>query len=222
MVVRSPEKENDMQLSRRALCATLALAPLAGAAGAAVAQSGLTAEQRGLVEQAATYLQGLTSARGRFVETGPGGQSRSGAFYLQRPGRMRFEYDAPSNLLVVADGSNVKRWDPRLNSFQQAPLGRTPLRVFLAREIRLDRNVNIERVARTSDGFTLTARDPQAPNQGSLTLAFGGSPLRLREWTVTDAQGQRTRVQLVTLQPASGLDPSLFQLRDPTRRPSRG
>ena len=220
-MIRSPEKENHMQLSRRALCAGIALTPLLGPAGAASAQSGLSAEDRELVQRAATYLQGLTSARGRFVETGPGGRSSSGAFYLQRPGRMRFEYDAPSRLLVVSDGSNVKRWDPRLNTFQQVPLGRTPLRVFLAREIRLDRNVRIDRVTRTSDGFTITARDPQAPNQGSLTLAFGGSPLRLREWTVTDAQGQRTRVQLVTLQAASGLDADLFQLRDPTRRPSR-
>lgn len=210
-----------MQPSRRALCAGLLAAPLLGSPGLVRAQAQLTAEQRALVERAAAYLQGLTSARGRFVETGPNGQTRSGAFYLQRPGRMRFEYDAPSNLLVVSDGSNVKRWDPRLNSFQQAPLARTPLRVFLAREIRLDRDVRIDRVTASGDGFVVVARDPQAPNQGSLSLVFGGDPLRLREWTVTDAQGQGTRVQLVTLQPASGLDPNLFQLRDPTRRPER-
>src|SRR5690606_33305974 len=94
------DEENPMQPSRRALCAGLLAAPLLGSPGLVRAQAQLTAEQRALVERAAAYLQGLTSARGRFVETGPNGQTRSGAFYLQRPGRMRFEYDAPSNLLV--------------------------------------------------------------------------------------------------------------------------
>lgn len=213
-----------MLIDRRLLLAGLAAgAALPGAAlpGAALAQSGLDAEGQAVVREATAYLQGLTGARGRFAETGPRGQSRSGAFYLQRPGRMRFEYDAPSGLIVVSDGSNVKRYDPRLNTFEQVPLSQTPLSVLLAREVRLDRNVRIDRAVRTEGGYQIVARDPRRLNEGSLTLNFGGNPLRLREWTITDAQGARTRVQLVTLTPASNLDASLFQLRDPTRRPGR-
>src|SRR5690606_20051294 len=98
----------------------------------AVAQSpGLSAQDRAVLAQAQTYLQNLTSAQGDFVETGPGGQRRSGKFYLQRPGKMRFEYTSPAGLLVVSDGSNVKRYDPRLNVFRQVPLGQTPLSTFL-------------------------------------------------------------------------------------------
>lgn len=193
-----------------------------GVFDAAQAQSNLSAEDRAVVKQAQAYLQALTSAQGTFVETGPGGQRREGRFYLQRPGKMRFEYTNPAGLLVVSDGYNVKRYDPRLNNFQQVPLGRTPLSTFLARNVRLDQGVRIDRVTRMDSGaFAITARDGGRPNDGSVVLAFAGNPMRLHEWTITDAQGARTRTQLTSLQPASGLAASLFQLRDPTRRPGR-
>ena len=97
-----------------------------GAFDAAHAQSNLSAEDRAVVQQAQGYLQALTSAQGTFTETGPNGQTRQGRFYLQRPGKMRFEYTTPAGLLVVSDGSNVKRYDPRLNVFRQVPLSATP------------------------------------------------------------------------------------------------
>ncbi|RZJ05696.1 MAG: outer membrane lipoprotein carrier protein LolA [Brevundimonas sp.] len=185
------------------------------------AQTALSAEDRAAVAQAQAYLQALTAAQGNFVETS-GTVRREGRFYIQRPGKMRFEYTNPAGLLVVSDGSNVKRYDPRLNVFRQAPLSATPLSTFLARDVRLDRGVSITRVTRMASGaFAITARDRAHPNEGSAILAFAGSPLRLQEWTITDAQGARTRTQLTTLQPASGLAASLFQLRDPTQRPRR-
>lgn len=214
-----------MTLTRRALA--FGLPVIAGLAAApALAQSGpssgLSAEDQAVLARAQAYLQGLTSAQGDFVETGPGGQTRRGRFWLQRPGKMRFEYSDPAGLLVVSDGSNVKRYDPRLNVFRQVPLSATPLSTFLARTVRLDQGVRIDRVTRMQSGaFAITARDARNPNEGSVILAFAGSPLRLQEWTITDAQGARTRTQLTSLNPASGLAASLFQLRDPTRRPGR-
>jgi outer membrane lipoprotein-sorting protein len=212
-------------LDRRRLLLGAGLLTGAAALGlfdAAEAQSNLSAEDRAVVQQAQAYLQALTAAQGNFIETGPGGQRREGRFYLQRPGKMRFEYTNPAGLLVVSDGYNVKRYDPRLNNFQQVPLGRTPLSTFLARNVRLDQGVRIDRVTRMSAGaFAITARDSARPNDGSVVLAFSGDPIRLQEWTITDAQGARTRTQLTGLRPASGLSASLFQLRDPTRRPGR-
>lgn len=209
-----------MTQTRRTL--GLGLASIAALAAMPVAaQAALTAEDRAALAQAQAYLQGLTSAQGSFVETS-GAQRREGRFYIQRPGKMRFEYTNPAGLLVVSDGSNVKRYDPRLNVFRQVPLGATPLSTFLARNVRLDQGVRIDRVTRMASGaFAIIARDARRPNDGSVILAFAGNPLRLQEWTITDAQGGRTRTQLTTLQPASGLAASLFQLRDPTRRPGR-
>jgi len=210
-----------MTISRRAFGFSAAALAIIAAAPVS-AQSTLSAEDQATLRQAQAYLTGLTAAQGNFIETGPGGQQRTGKFWLQRPGKMRFEYSDPAGLLVVADGNNVKRYDPRLNVFRQVPLAATPLSTFLAREVRLDQGVRVDRVTRMDSGaFAITARDASKPAEGSVILAFAGSPLRLQEWTITDAQGSRTRIQLTSLQPASGLAASLFQLRDPTRRPSR-
>ena len=135
-----------MTVSRRAFSlGTAAVAALA--ALPAAAQNRLSAEDREAVQRAQAYLQGLSSAQGSFVETS-GAVRREGRFYLQRPGKMRFEYTNPAGLLVVSDGSNVKRWDPRLETFRQVPLGNTPLSTFLARDIRLDRGVVVTNVTR--------------------------------------------------------------------------
>lgn len=195
-------------------------APLAQTKGRAPAAA-LSAEDQALVAKASAYLQGLSSAKGDFIQTDSRGRTTRGTFYLQRPGKARFEYAAPSGLLIVSDGSNVNVQDRRLKTFDRYPLGSTPLALFLARQVRLDQGVRVDRVVRTGNGFQILARDGRRQADGSISMTFGGSPLRLTEWTVVDAQGGRTRVQLTSLAPTSGLSPNLFVLRDPNRRNSR-
>lgn len=204
-------------LDRRAFTTALAASPwLAGAlASAATAQTALSADDQALVARAVAYLEGLTEAKGRFLQTDARGRATSGAVFLKRPGKARFAYDPPSGLLVVSDGGVVSVQDKRLKTFDQYPLAATPLSLFLAKTIRLDRGVAITRVARHADGFSVTARDGKKETAGEITLTFTDAPLALAGWAVTDAQGRPTRVQLVDLQRASGLDRSLFVLKDP-------
>lgn len=204
-----------------ALSASVAVSQPADRQRPSAPRAPLSAADRALVDQAAAYLQGLTSAKGDFIQTDARGRTTRGVFYMQRPGKARFEYAAPSGLLIVADGSNVNVQDRRLRTFDRYPLGSTPLTLFLSRRIRLSEGVEVTRVVRSSDGFQLFARDGKRQAEGSIILAFAGNPLRLTEWTITDAQGGRTRVQLASLQAVSGLNPSLFVLRDPNRRPDR-
>jgi outer membrane lipoprotein-sorting protein len=209
-----------MTFTRRAFA--LGTAAIAGVAALPVhAQANLSADDRAILARAQATLQNLASAQGSFVETS-GAQRREGRFWLQRPGKMRFEYSNPAGLLVVSDGSNVKRYDPRLNVFRQVPLSQTPLSTFLARTVRLDQGVRIDRVVRMQDGgYSITALDARRPNDGAVVLMFGGSPERLLEWTIRDAQGTMTRTQLTRVTAAPNLAASLFQLRDPTQRPRR-
>jgi outer membrane lipoprotein-sorting protein len=168
-----------------------------------------------LVDRAVTYLQGISEAKARFVQTDARGTSVQGTVFLKRPGKARFAYDPPSGLLVVSNGSTVSVADSRLKTFDAYPLMSTPLSLFLAKTIRLDRGVQVTRVARMSDGFSITARDIRRETAGQITLTFTDAPLALQGWSVTDAQGRATRVALSGLQPAPGLDPSLFVLKDP-------
>ena len=200
-----------MTLTRRRLALALAATPLAGPAFAQT----LPAADKALVDRAVGYLEGLTEATATFVQTDARGRATTGALFLKRPGKARFAYDPPSGLLVVSDGGVVSVQDKRLKTFDAYPLSATPLSLFLARSIRLDRGVTVTRVARMADGFSVTARDGRKQTAGTITLTFTDSPLALAGWTVTDAQSRPTHVRLRGLQRASGLDRSLFILKDP-------
>lgn len=198
-------------LTRRALALALAALPMAGAASA---QTALSAQDKALVDRAVAYLQSMGEAKARFTQTDPRGRQSQGELYLKRPGKARFAYGPPSSLLVVSDGALVSVANPRLKTFESYPLGRTPLSLFLAKQIRLDRGVTISRVARAADGFSITARDGKKQTAGTITLFFSDGPLALQGWTIADAQGE-TRIRLSGLAPAAGLDPALFVLKDP-------
>ena len=200
-----------MTLTRRTLTLALAAAPLATPALA----QGLAAGDQALVDRVVAYLQAMGEAKARFVQTDARGATSRGTVFLKRPGKARFAYDPPSGLLVVSNGSTVSVADSRLKTFDAYPLMSTPLSLFLAKTIRLDRGVQVTRVARMSDGFSITARDIRKETAGQITLTFTDAPLALLGWSVTDAQGRATRVALSGLQPAPGLDPSLFVLKDP-------
>src|SRR5205085_12692316 len=122
------------------------------------------------VDRAVAYLHGHDQARARFVQTDARGQKVGGEVFLKRPGKARFAYDAPSGMLVVTDGNYVTVQDKRLNSFDQYPLSATPLSLFLAKTVRLDQGVEVTRVARLVDGFSITARDGKKQTAGQITL----------------------------------------------------
>jgi outer membrane lipoprotein-sorting protein len=193
--------------------AGLASAVLSGPAFAAP----LSADDQALVAKAQAYIQGLGSAKGRFVQTDARGTQTQGTLWLQRPGRARFAYEGASGLLVVSNGNNVNIFDSRLKTFESYPLSRTPLALLLAREVRLDQGVTVTGVRKLADGFSITAEDARRQTRGRITLDFSNDP-QLLGWTVVDAKGAQTRVRLVDLQKVSGLDPKLFVLSDPRRR----
>lgn len=205
-------------LTRRAALALVAAATAVPALAAPA--TNLSTDERGLVDKATAYLQGLNAVKGRFTQFDARGRKTEGDFYLKRPGKVRFAYDPPSGLLLVSDGGTVNVLDSKLKTFESYPLGVTPLSLFLAREIRLDKGVTVTAVKRFADGFTITARDGKKEADGQIMLVFADGPMALREWTVTDAQKQSTRVVLSGLTPAPSLDPKLFVLRDP--RPPAG
>ncbi|MBL8554799.1 MAG: outer-membrane lipoprotein carrier protein LolA [Phenylobacterium sp.] len=209
-----------MSLTRRSLALALAATSFAGGAAA---QTALSPAEQALVDRAVAYLESLGEARGRFIQTDARGRSTTGQLFMKRPGKARFAYDPPSGLLVVSDGGVVSVQDKRLKTFDAYPLSATPLSLFLARSIRLDKGVRVTRVQRLQNGFSITARDGKKETAGEITLQFTDAPLALAGWTVTDAQGRPTRVQLQGLERASGLDKSLFVLKDPRpRNPGRG
>jgi outer membrane lipoprotein-sorting protein len=190
-------------MQRRALLLALALLPLAGLPAAA--QVDASAIER--------YLQGLRTARGRFTQTNPDGSTQTGAFYLAKPGRIRFEYDKPPGAMVIADGSWVGVFDPKSNrNPTRYPLDRTPLGLLLRDRLSLTEPGLVLGATEDARGTHITVVDPRAPQEGRMVMSFARSPVRLQGWEITTKSGQRTRVALTDLQPGAAIDGSLFNI----------
>jgi outer membrane lipoprotein-sorting protein len=201
--------------NRRGILVSLSALPWPLAARASAPAQSLTPDQTAAVARARAYLQGLKSAKGRFVQTDPRGAISAGSFYLQRPGRARFEYDPPSGLVIASNGFRVAIVDTRLKTIQAYPLGMTPLGLLLSKDIRIDRGVEVGKVITQPDGFSIVARDGTKRAQGQITLDFTDPPVALAGWTITDPQGGATRVKLVDFAPAARFPWTLFELSDP-------
>lgn len=196
------------QMNRRTLLAALAafLIP-----AAATAQSGLDARD---LTRISNYLNGVETMRGSFVQVGPDGDLSDGRFYMRRPGRIRFEYVPPNPGLVVADGTWVGVYDIELCTLDRVPLGETPLDILLKDRVDLRREDAVSSIERAEGQLRVTAVDPDDPASGSITMIFSDTPLELRQWIVTDAQGLLTTVALSETVVNVSLDPNLFRIEE--------
>ena len=182
------------------------------------------AERTAALAQANRTLNAVTRLQGRFVQSSPDGSRAAGMFYMQRPGRLRFEYDPPATLLIVADGSVVAMRDTALRTTERTPLRSTPLNLILSENVDLERNARIIRVSRSGPWMMVSARDRSGQTDGTITLQFYGADAQLRSWDVIDATGARTRIALSELTQPASFDRRLFRLEDvvtTSRRPGR-
>lgn len=161
------------------------------------------------------YLDEIQSLRAKFIQIAPNGQLSEGVFSLQRPGRLRFEYDPPTPILVVGDGKWLLFYDSRLDQLSRIAIDLTPLKVLLAEEIKFDGRVGVAEVERAPGVLRLVVLDRERPGDGAVTLVFSESPLRLRQWLVRDPKGLVTSIYLSRLELNLPLDPGLFEFVDP-------
>ena len=164
------------------------------------------------LDRISAYLNNMKTLKGGFLQIGPDGQSDEGVFYIDKPGRMRFEYHAPNPVLIVSDGTTVAVQNKRLNTVDHYPLFSTPLSLILSDDLNLKKNPSIAGITREPGEIILNARAASSKMNGNLTLVFAAPNLELRQWTIVDAQGLSTTVSLRDLQPGAQLDPALFKL----------
>ena len=176
----------------------------------------LSAQDKADIARAEEYLNGVTTLKARFLQVAPNGGSVEGDAYLSRPGRMRLQYDPPSPLLVVADGSFLIVYDSQLGEPSYIPLGSTPAGILVRAGVRLDGgDVAVTRVARQPGVVRISLVEADDPAAGEITLVFSDKPFALRQWQVKDAQHQVTTVSLYQAQAGLSLDSALFEFKNP-------
>jgi len=165
------------------------------------------------------YLNSLTTAEARFVQTNSDGSTATGRLILQRPYRARFEYDPPDQNLVLASGQMVAIFDAKSNQPpEQYPLARTPLNLILGPKIDLAGSAMVIAHAEVDGATHITAQDPKHPDYGSIELVFSETPVALTQWIITDDMGGQTAVVLSPLQTGGSYADSVFSINAETAR----
>jgi outer membrane lipoprotein-sorting protein len=179
----------------------------------ATASTAPSLNERQIVERANSYFNVITSLAGDFVQIGGDGRRLTGKIFLQRPGKIRFEYDAPATLEVIADGSSVAVRDKKLATQDLYSIGQTPLKFLLRDRIDLGRDLKITEVAPENDAVRISLEDKSTLGGTSkITLYFDKDVANLTRWRILDPQGFQTTVSLANLERNARIEQQLFTI----------
>ena len=196
--------------------ACIGLALMAGTAvGGEKAAGGieLDAHQKQIIDKVSSYFSGIHTLQGSFLQTSSDNRRMKGTFYVQRPGRFRFDYARPSRQIVISDGQYLAVEDLDLHTEDRVELDQTPFRLLLSSDVDLIRDAQIMEVEQSDDlvVVALQGKDPDAGGQIKLFLATKPE-LQLKAWVTKDADGIDTRVEISDLAQAVQLDAEMFKI----------
>lgn len=185
------------------------------AAPAPTVAAPLTPQDREDVARAEQYLNSITTLEAQFLQVAERGAALSGQFYIKRPGKLRFQYDPPARIQIVADGSQVTYYDADSDQISQLPTGLTVAKFLVAPRITLSGDLIVTKVERDAALLQITAVQARAPTEGQVVLTFGDKPLQLRRWTVIDGRNRAISITLTNLKTGGALKDDLFVFNDP-------
>ena len=174
----------------------------------------LSADNKKTLKQIEAYFNSITTLQARFLQVASTGAMTQGTLSLKRPGRMRFEYDAPSPILLVSNGTWLVFQDNELEQTTHVPLGSTPLSVLVEDPVDLETDIEVLDVRRNPGVIRLLMRMRDDPEAGLVQMVFSHSPLALRQWVITDAQGVEVKVALLETRRGMVLKNDLFKPQD--------
>ena len=169
------------------------------------------AEQTAAVQRINAYFNGITNLQGTFEQVDSNNKHATGRFYVQRPGKLRFDYAAPSTLRIVADGHFLAIEDSDLKTIEKYPLESTPFRLLLGDGVDLNRDARIVGAEQQEGSLAVTLEDKSGDATGQIKLNFSTEPeLKLKQWVITDAQGLATSVTIDDVVPGRKVAADFF------------
>ena len=159
------------------------------------------------------YINGLTTLQADFEQINSDGSIDTGKLYIRRPGKMRLEYTAPNNALVIAGAGSVAIFDDKSkNGPTLFPLKKTPLNLLLKKNVDLYKNEMITEHTANNENTFIVAKDPKRKSQGGIKIVFSNSPVSLQGWTITNQSNQKTKIILDKLDKKTKIPLYLFNI----------
>ena len=172
------------------------------------------------IQNAENYLRGLTTLKANFVQTAHNGARLNGTFYLNRPGKLRFEYDNLDDF-IVADGFFIYFYDAEVEEQVNAPIGQTLADFILRKDVSLEGKITVKKISRNNGFVEITIAETGDTGAGSIKLFFLEEPYTLKKWQITDAAGLITEISLNDMKRDVDLPSRLFAYFKPkTDKPS--
>lgn len=166
-------------------------------------------------------LNRVKSLKTAFVQRAPDGSVAEGMLYLERPGKLRFDFGEEAPFLVVSDGTLLTFVDYDVKQVSRWPIKKTPLGILVDDHIKFDDTIEVPDIVRFAGLVKVPVIDPKRQEYGYIILIFEESTMELRSWEVVDAQGYTTRVALINPEYNVDIDKKAFTFKDP-RPPKRG
>ena len=173
------------------------------------------ADRSAIIDRVGKALTDVKTAQGKFDQVDASGGASSGSFYINRPGKIRFEYTSPEPVFIVSDGTSVSIEEPKRQSYDAVPLSSTPLHLFLRSNVDLKRDGSVADVTSSNGSHFVTLVDKTGEAEGKMILEFRSSDFELLGWRSIDGTGAETRVKLTDTRKNVSLKPSLFVVKDP-------
>ncbi|MDX2072907.1 MAG: outer membrane lipoprotein carrier protein LolA [Alphaproteobacteria bacterium] len=209
----------------RKLCAFLLLAWIPAFAGMTMAAEksifvadSVVENNRFTIERIERYLSGISTIVSDFTQVAPDGSLTNGKFYMSRPGKMRWQYNPPTPVLMVSSGTELIFYDYELEQLSHIPLDGSLISFLAQDKITFGGDVGITHFENEASAIRIEVAQKDKPTEGKLMLEFSDKPLTLRNMVVTDATGQTTTVALQNAKFGSEIDPELFVFKDPRKR----
>jgi outer membrane lipoprotein-sorting protein len=169
------------------------------------------------VERAEATLNAAVTLRARFLQVAPDGSTAEGTLSLSRPGKLRLDYDPPTPLIILANGDWLVYHDSQLDHTSYVDIDSTPAALLVKKDLKLNSDgASVTSVVHKPGVLEITAVKEKDPRQGKITLIFTEAPFQLKQWLITDAQGQTTTVSLYNPKTDIKFDDHIFQDRDPS------
>lgn len=200
---------DSFNLARRGLLGLVAGAALVAISGANFATPANAASDT--AQKIADHFSSVATMSGEFVQFGPRGEQTGGKFFIQRPGKIRFNYEPPSGYKVISDGKSVVIDNSKLNTMDLYPLSKTPLKLLLDDRIDLS-GKKVKSVKEEDDLTTIQLADRQFFGNSTITMMFDPKTYDLRQWTITDPQGKDTTVMIFNVKQGVKIDQDLFAI----------
>ena len=172
----------------------------------------LTPEQTNAIAIVNTYFRDLINLSGQFVQVDPDLKQTKGKFYVQKPGKFRFDYSAPSQKIIISDGRLLAIQDLDLRNEDVYELSNTPFRILLRENVDLLNDARILDVTSNEQQVSVTLADKNPDAIGRITIVIGLQPEpTLLGWITADGQGQNTNVTVSDISRPEKLDSKLFK-----------